>query len=340
MTPKYTRILSIDGGGIRGIIPGQILVRLERILQTKTNDQNARLADYFDLVAGTSTGGILACTMLIPDDANPSRAKYPAPKLVEIYMDRGDEIFSIPLWHKLRTVGGMSDERYPNDELLETLDDYLGGYMLSDLLKPTVITAYDIKRRKAYFFCQHKAKGDPNRNFRVRDVAWATSAAPTYFEVARVKSKSGKVYPLIDGGVFANNPALCAYAEARASLSNKPKASNIAILSLGTGSVKTSYSYKEAKDWGPLGWAKPVLGIMMSGVAETVSYQLKQIYDAVGAPNQFLRIEPNLADASGDMDNASHENLVALKRAGKKAAKRKAKELEKFAALLLEEADV
>ncbi len=206
--------------------------------------------------------------------------------------------------------------------------------MLSNLLKPTVITAYDIKQRKAHFFRQHKAKKDPKWNFHARDVAWATSAAPTYFEVSRVKSEAGTAYPLIDGGVFANNPALCAYAEARASLPPHPTAKDIVLLSLGTGKEKQSYSYREAKDWGPLGWAKPVLGIMMSGVAETVSYQLRQIFDSAKAPGQFLRIEPALGDASRDMDDASYENLDRLKTAGNQAVANNAQELEAFADLL------
>lgn len=337
--PKFTRILSIDGGGIRGIIPAQVLVHLEKILQNKKENPDLKLADCFDLIAGTSTGGIIACMMLLPDSNDQKKSKYPASKLVEIYLDRGDEIFSIPILHRLRTIGGFSDEKYPNEELLETLDDYLGNTMLSQLLKPTIITAYDIRRRKAHFFRQHKARGNPERDFRVRDVAWATSAAPTYFEVSRVKSKAGTVYPLIDGGVFANNPALCAYAEARSSLPSNPKAKDIILLSLGTGKEKKSYSYNEAKDWGPLGWAKPVLGIMMSGVAETVNYQLDQIYDSVEASNQFLRIEPDLSGASPDMDDASYENLDKLKKAGTKAADDHEQELEDFATLLLKEED-
>ncbi len=334
--PKYTRILSIDGGGIRGIIPAEILAHLEKILQEKTCTPNARLANYFDLVAGTSTGGILACLMLIRDSVNSRspEAKYPASKFVELYLDRGDEIFSLPLWHRIRTFGGVCGEKYPNDGLLEVLDDRLGKIMLSELLKPTLITAYDIKRRKAHFFCQHEAS-NPDRDFRVRDVARATSSAPTYFEVARVKSQSGVAYPLIDGGVYANNPTLCAYAEARVSLCGNPTAKDMVILSLGTGIVKESYSYKKAKDWGLLGWARPTLGIMMSGIAETVSFQLKQIFRAVGTPNQFLRIEPDLACASADIDDASYRNLIELQKVGKATADCHAEELNDFADLLL-----
>ena len=88
------------------------------------------------------------------------------------------------------------------------------------------------------------------------------------------------------------------------------------MLSLGTGKVKKRYTYKEAKDWGPVGWAKPVLDIMMTGVAETVDYQLRKIFASVGVGSQYVRIEPDLGRASADLDDASNDNIVELERAG------------------------
>ena len=86
---KLTRILSIDGGGIRGIIPGQILVILEEKLKAKTGNAEARIADYFDLIAGTSTGGILTCAYLTPDKESPLRPKFDAPQVVDLYLNNG-----------------------------------------------------------------------------------------------------------------------------------------------------------------------------------------------------------------------------------------------------------
>ena len=327
---RYTRILSIDGGGIRGVLPAMILVKLEEILRSKTGNNDARLADYFDLVAGTSTGGIIACGMLLPDGNRPPRPQYTASEVADIYLKEGGKIFG-----RRKPLTPLFDERYSHDALLDVLDEYLGDNMLSDLLKPTLITAYDIKRRKAHFFRQHKADRNSKNDFFARDVAWATAAAPTFFEVSRVESASGKVYPFIDGGVFANNPALCAYAEARASLKSKPTAKDMVILSLGTGKEKEHYSYKKAKDWGLLKWAKAFSDITISGVSETVTYQLEQIYDSVGASDQFVRIDPKLAGASPELDNASRRNLRQLRRAGVKAADYNEKALKDFAGLLL-----
>ncbi len=336
---KLTRILSIDGGGIRGIIPGQILVALEEKLQKADNNPDGRLADYFDLIAGTSTGGILTCIYLCPSEDDPKKPRFSAKDAVELYLDRGDEIFDVSFWHKVRSAGGITDEKYDESNLEEALEDYLDDLMLSDLIKPSLITSYDIKNRKGHFFKSHRAKTDKSYDFRVRDAARATSAAPTYFEVARVKSATNLVYPLVDGGVFVNNPALCAYSEARTtkfdSFRNKPKAAGMAILSIGTGNEDESYQYKKAKDWGAIQWIVPIIDIMMSGVSQTVDYQLRQIYDAVGKPKQYLRISPDLFGADTKMDNASMKNLNALKQAGIENAKKYDKALTEFAKLLI-----
>lgn len=336
---KLTRILSIDGGGIRGIIPGQILVRLEEILKKLDKNPKAKIADYFDLMAGTSTGGILTCIYLCPENEKSKAPRFTAAEAVELYMDRGDEIFDISLWQKIKSGAGVLDEKYSAEELEEALEDYLADLKLSELIKPCLITSYDIRRRHAHFFTQHDAKTANSHDFLVRDVARATSAAPTYFEAAKVKAMDNMTYPLIDGGVFANNPTLCAYSEARThnfdGARKKPTASEMAILSLGTGNVDTPYYHKNAKDWGIAQWIKPLIDIMMSGVAETVDYQIKQIYKAVEKPKQYLRIDPDLGLASREMDDASTENLRNLKEAGMESARKMDKELTEFAKLLI-----
>ena len=315
---KKKIILSIDGGGIRGIVPAQILTHIESLLKEIYDDPTYKIADHFDLIAGTSTGGILACAYLLSDFGRP---KYTAEEVVDIYFERGDDIFSIPLFHRIRSAGGVLDEKYPAEGLEETLQDYFGDAKLSDLLKPSLITAYDIKRRKAHFFTQHDAE-DPEHNFFLRDVARATAAAPTFFEVSKIKSDANKYYPLIDGAIFANNPALCAYAEMRNKFSTKELkvlASDILLLSIGTGDANASYSYDEAKDWGLASWAKPALDMMMSGVSDTVDYQLKQIFEASGASKQYLRINGELpANIDPNMDCTDRENLKALKNFGDK----------------------
>jgi len=316
---KKIRILSLDGGGIRGILPGIVLTQIEKKLQKKTKDPNIKLSDMFDFMAGTSTGGILALAYLTPNEEN--RPKLTAQEAVNIYLDRGDEIFDVSNWQKIKSVNGLADEKYNASKLEEALEDTFGELKLSNLLKPCIISSYDIRNGKPHFFKQHKSNNDIH-NFKIKDVARATSAAPTYFETAHVKNELGTPYPLIDGGVFVNNPSLVAYSEVRSmtfkNIENYPSAKDMMIVSIGTGSVSNGYEYKKAKDWGAIGWIKPVIEIMMSGNSKTVHYHLKQIFGTLQDQDQkdYHRLEPKIIKADTEMDNASIDNLQKLKEDG------------------------
>lgn len=344
---KYTRILSIDGGGIRGIIPGQVLVTLEEKIKQRTGNQEAKIADYFDLIAGTSTGGILTCLYLCPDEKDPTRPRFSAKNAVDLYLARGRQIFSTPILKRLQSLAGITDEKYPSKPIENLLLEYFKDIKMSQLLKPCLITAYDIQARKARFFTQHDSLKDLDQNYFVRDVARATSAAPTYFQVANITSLSSKTYPYIDGGVFANNPSLCAYAEARTKLPRKPTpedpsegnptAKDMVVLSLGTGDIKESYTYEQAKDWGKIQWVNPVINIIMTGVAETVHFQLIQVFDTIPNPAQYLRINTVIPNNSPmtKMDNVSEENLKDLRKLANKTASENSEKLDKFIDFLL-----
>lgn len=332
-----TRILSIDGGGIRGIIPGQVLVALEGKLQELSKNPSLRIADCFDMIAGTSTGGILTCLYLCPD-GNTGRPKFSATDAVDLYLEYGDNIFDVSLFRRISSLDGLTEEKYSAAPLENILHDYFGDLALSQLLKPCLVTAYDITRRAAKFFNSQDVRDEgPARDFYVRDVARATSAAPTYFEPANIVAFDRKVYPLADGGVFANNPTMCACVEAFG-YNAKLTVPDLKVLSLGTGSSDQSYHYSEVKNWGKVQWAIPVLDILMSGAAETVDYQMQALFTAAGCASQYLRLQANLADfpdVDSAMDNASEENMSALEDAGNKLAKDSDAELTAFARALL-----
>jgi patatin-like phospholipase/acyl hydrolase len=346
---SHIKILSIDGGGIRGILPGQILVSLETKLQQKSGNANARIADYFDMLAGTSTGGILTCMMLCPD--KDGRPKFSAQQAVDLYLKKGTDIFSASIMQKIKSAGGLNDEKYSAEALEKNLKDYLGDIRLSELLKPCLITSYDITGRQSFFLRSHiakkrKAANDLSYDFYLREVARATAAAPTYFEPALVKSMAGITYPLIDGGVFANNPSLCAYAEARQffesyssnNISGNKKATlaDMFMVSIGTGSKEEPYKYDDAKNWGALKWVKPILDIMMGGVAETVDYQVEQMFDAVGKKStHYHRIKPEIKRAVSAMDDASAKNLDNLRQDGIESAIASDAQLDKIADFLI-----
>lgn len=348
---KKIRILSIDGGGIRGIIPGMILVALEKKLQEKSGNPNARIPDYFDFVAGTSTGGILGCALFYPEASGSNKAKYQAQDAVNLYLKNGSMIFKRTFWHNLRSLWGLLSYKFPTTNLEKALEQYLGEERLSSLLKPSAISSYYIADAQPFFFKQHRAKTSLDYDYLIKDVARGTSAAPTYFESADVKSLQNNTYTLIDGGVYVNNPSLCAYAEARTmtydqlrpdvsdsaeNVKNKrPSADDMVIFSLGTASSAQKYSYKEIKNWGIISWIKPLIGVMMSGVSQNVDYQLREIFKTTSTPDNYLRIEPNIYEANPAMDDGTPGNLQRLKEAGEKNAQIYNKELDRMADLLI-----
>lgn len=335
------KILSIDGGGIRGIIPGEILKALEQKLQEKTNNPDSRLADYFDFFAGTSTGGILTCLLLCPDEEQPLRPKFSAAEAVQLYKTLGGEIFKTSLWSRTINFKSLFSEKYSSVPLENDLKKYFASTRLSQLLKPCIIPSYNIQERKTHFFAQqdYLRYGD-GTDFYLKEVCRATSAAPTYFEPALVKSISGVSYPMIDGGMFANNPSLCAYSEVRNS-TGAPSAKDMFIISIGTGSESLPYPYKKAKKWGGLGWIKPSIDIMMSGAAETTHYHMLKMFEANGNRANYIRIQPaNLRNANPEMDDASVENRQALSEVGIKTAQECDRELDKIIDKIIADQDL
>ncbi len=346
MSDKKVTILSIDGGGIRGIMPGVIMAYIESELRRKEGDDK-RVADYFDMIAGTSTGGILTGLYLVPDKTNVTRPRYTADDAVNLYFLNGPKIFNLNLVQRIKSLNGLSDEKYNADYFEKALHRYFGKSLLSDLLKPSLITAYDIEKRKAIFFTSDQAKKTPVRDFVMSDVVRATSAAPTYFEPPLIYAQDGTAYALIDGGLYANNPSLCAYAEARKmsfkhlGKAVKPRGKEMLILSLGSGTKSMAkqrpYPYKKFKDAGKLKWIPPVIDMMMSGNSETVDYQLMQIFDTMEPEdkNDYHRLDPDIGLANPEMDDASLLNMEALRQAAKRFIAENQNELDMIVSKLI-----
>ena len=285
---KY--VLSIDGGGIRGIIPALVLAEIEE-------GTGKSVSELFDLVAGTSTGGILALGLL--KDNGSGKSEFSARDLVKIYQDCGKEIFSRSLWKGMSSAGGHADEKYSEAGLESLLKKYFANAQLGEALTNVIITSYDIENREPLFFKSWKEKHKP---VEMRFVARATSAAPTYFEPALVHiGASDKA--LVDGGVFINNPSVSAYAEAQRKFPNE----EIKLISLGTGELIRPIPYEEAKNWGKLDWMLPVLGCIFDGVSNAADYQMKQILG-----KNYIRLQTKLLNASDDMDNTSKGNIRLL----------------------------
>jgi patatin-like phospholipase/acyl hydrolase len=214
-------------------------------------------------------------------------------------------------------------EKISDTNIEKQLEEVFGNLELKDLTKPCLITSYDITARKAQFFTSHNAN-QPIKNFYVKDVCRATSAAPTYFEPAQINSFYNQQFTLIDGGVYANNPALCAYAEARKiefskalNNSNKkdfPTINDMIVVSVGTGTVLKPYKFEDLNNAGKLKWITPLIDILLSANVETVDYQLQKMYETLGNRNEknYHRLMPNLINASPEMDDTSAKNIKDL----------------------------
>jgi patatin-like phospholipase/acyl hydrolase len=312
------KVVCIDGGGIRGLIPALVLAEVEQ-------RTGRRIAEMADLVAGTSTGGILACglTRRGPD----GRPLYSAAELAGIYIEEGPKIFRRSLLKRIFSVEGWVDERYEDDGLNAALARYLGEASLSDALTDVLVTAYDIHDRFAFFFRSARARDDPAYDFPLVRVARATSAAPSYFEPAEVTDVAGaRTYPLIDGGVYAVNPAMCAYADVAAA----GRAGELELmLSLGTGSSTRAYTYEQTRWWGQLEWARPVLDIVFDGVADTIDFEARTLMD-----ERYVRLQTGLELASDDLDDATASNLAALRREAEQLIAASDRELDRACAVL------
>lgn len=125
-TRRKICILSLDGGGIKGILPAAVLCHLEERLQEKTRNDDARLCDYFDFFAGASTGGILVSTYLIPDPHRPGRPRLSARRTLDLYRKEGHKIFERPLRRKWRSLLGLMNEKYSAEALTRVLRTFLG----------------------------------------------------------------------------------------------------------------------------------------------------------------------------------------------------------------------
>jgi patatin-like phospholipase/acyl hydrolase len=303
-----------------------VLAEIERITGRST-------AKLFDLVAGTSTGGILALGLTIPKSAG--ARLYTAQEFVNMYEQEGPRIFSRSALRKLFAFDNLTWKKYSSKGIEEVLLEYFGDSRLRDAASNVLITSYEIERRFPFFFKSTNACLRPDYDFRAREVARATSAAPSYFEP--LKLLTGEIshhYTLIDGGVFANNPAACALVEAR---TTHPDASSYLIVSLGTGSLMQNLPLKIARYWGAARWAKPLLDIIFDGVSSTVDYQLRQLVpDTSCQCKLYYRFQVELNGHNHSIDNTSSSNIAMLKGLAAELIEKESDDINRLCAKLVE----
>jgi predicted acylesterase/phospholipase RssA len=297
------RILAIDGGGIRGILPAMVLSDLER-------RTNRPIIDLFDLIVGTSTGGLVALALSCPDAQG--KPRHTARDIVRLYEVEGKRVFSRSVWHKIRSVGALAEGKYPSAGIEGVLQDYYGECRLKDALADVVVPAYEIERRIPFFFKTANAKLKSYYDYPMKQVIRAATAAPTYFEPMQVQIDGpNDYYALVDGALFAYNPGMCAYVEA---LNRYPGHDSVIMVSLGTGKLTRRLPYDEVKDWGAARWAQPAFALMCDGICDVVDHQLQQLLPETGdGQRQYYRFQARLDVGNDDMDDASNTNIRVLK---------------------------
>ena len=303
------RILSLDGGGIRGLIPA---VALGRIAQAAGLDGRA-LARRFHLVAGTSTGGIMAAGLCAP-----GALKHGPKELAELYTVHGEAIFPPGGWSQRNPLAECKYDPTPLEAVLEAR---LGETQLSEAGPELMVTAWDLERARPKLFCSWRARQSATEDFRLRDVARATSAAPTYFPPAIIHAldanydRAQQRHALVDGGVFANDPAALALAEARRIF---PKADRALVLSLGTGARVRRFDGDKAQGFGVLGWLPGLLDVFMDGASALAEHEL-MLRQARGEL-EYLRLQvaldPPLPEIG--MDDAAAPTLAGLQKLGER----------------------
>lgn len=312
-------ILSIDGGGIRGIIPAAILEYLETKIQDILGDDRVRIGNLFDFVAGTSTGSIVGALMLIPKDnikeGDLIRPKYKMSEIVKMYVELGDTVFESSFWHNVKTCWGIFGPKFPASNIEDPLFLYTDHCKLGDLIKPCMFSGYDIDKRRVNFY----TNSDESRkyvNYYVKDVVRGSTSIPSYFPPAFFKDGM-EANTIVDGGMFANNPSLAAYIEVSKTVFNgkvnRFDPNELIVVSLGTGDFKQkSYPYNKTKRWGKAEWVLPILDILLTSHAEVTHYEMNKLFSVYDALHNYKRINPTITKGSPSALDSSRKNISNL----------------------------
>ncbi|XP_027089948.1 patatin-like protein 3 [Coffea arabica] len=331
-------ILSIDGGGVRGIIPATLLCFLEAQLQEVDGD-DARIADYFDVIAGTGTGGLTTVLLTAPDENN--RPLYTAKDINHFYKQQLPKIFPHIRGKIARyirnTVRLVTGPKYSGKYLRRFTRDILGEKRMTDSLTNVIIPTFDIKQLQPTIFSSYEANSSPRLNARLADVCVSTFATPTYFppHYFTTKDDAGIVreFNLIDGGVAASNPSQIATSRlAKHVFGRNPDFLPInpmdycrfLVISLGTGSgkVQKKYNSKRAAKWGVLGWlfsggSRPIVDAFTQASASMVDFHLSSHFQALHSEDNYLRIQDDaLTGTQRCFDGAGEKNLERLSKIG------------------------
>lgn len=310
----------------------------------KLDGNEARLADYFDVVAGTSTGGLVTAMLTAPNKEG--RPLFAASEIKEFYLEHCPKIFPqnhFPFSATKNLVKSLTGPKYDGEYLHQLIHAKLGDTRLHQTLTNVVIPTFDIKHLQPTIFSSYEVKKNPLKNATLADITISTSAAPTYLPAHFFKTHDSagnvKEYNLIDGGVAANNPALVAIGEVtkeitRGSSDFFPIRPNdygrFLVLSLGTGTRKSEekFNANEVAGWGMLSWlthdnSTPLIDAFMQASSDMVDFHLSAVFRALHSEANYIRIQDDTLNGdAASVDISTVENLDILAKTGDELLKK------------------
>ena len=260
------RILSLDGGGIKGLLSALILNYIETICETP-------IVDLFDIVSGASTGAIITGMLVAPKEDS-MEPKYDTNDLVRVYRDDIPKLLTGSYLRDIRTIYGLYDNRFSITKRNQYLENYLGDLKLADTLRPVLIPANNVKTHRPYIFKTRHAKQHESRNVELRDVIIAATSAPMMYYPHKVGDN------LYSDCLSLQNPVMVAVSEV---LKGGTPASDIVVLSIGTGYVEDGFS---GSIYG-ISYAINSVWASMNSQKQSADYYARHILDS----NKYLRID-------------------------------------------------
>ena len=326
---RTVRILSLDGGGIRGIIELEFLEKIEEIT-------GRAISELFDLIATTSTGTIIGLALTVPGaDGKP---RYTAKKVKEVFMAKAAEVFPHSIFGKLEQ---LYEAEYSRKGLNSLGKEFYGDVKMKEAMNEVVVTSYNATTGQPWLFEKKHIVIPPQKNnpeekhrfdesaskldggsLSMLDVMEASTAAPTYFPLKKLLI-DGKEYLFADGGLQANNPVLCGISRAK-EIFNNP---DVVICSLGTGYTPVKMPFSK-QDCGDLQIATKILDILMNASLVQTYEQMKGLFPEAGKERKFYRFQTTLPEDLSPLDDAKDiPQLLEIARSVIKAVEPQIKEL-------------
>ncbi|GLT66837.1 hypothetical protein SLA2020_391830 [Shorea laevis] len=298
-------ILSIDSGGMRGILSGKALAYLEHALKSQSGNPNARIADYFDVAAGSGIGGIFTAMLFATKDQN--RPIFNAEDTWRFLADQGKRMYRGSgsgsaknggvLKKIFKPATASSNSSGLEKALKEAFTEKGRSLTLKDTLKPVLIPCYDLSSTAPFLFSRADALETDSYDFPLWEVCRATAAEPGLFEPVLMRSVDGQTKCVaVDGGLAMSNPTAAAITHV---LHNKQEfpfvrgVEDLLVLSLGTGQLlEVSFDYEQVRNWKVKDWARPMARISGDGSADSVDQSVAMAFGQCRSGN-YVRIQVN-----------------------------------------------